>query len=273
MNGTHLKISVRVSVLEQSDILIAFLSDAGFEGFIQTNDQLEAYISHTQFSAEVTDEIIHRMGLEYSIERVPAKNWNEEWEKNFRPVRVGDFCQIRAGFHPPDPKVTYDLVIQPKMSFGTGHHATTRLMIECMRSLRLSDAVLLDYGTGTGVLAVLAEKMGACSILAVDNDPWSIENARENIETNTCGKITLLLADSAPATSRFSHILANINRNVILNQLHLMAQQLENDGVLIISGVLETDLPVIREAAAASELIENKLLSSESWVAVQYLKH
>jgi ribosomal protein L11 methyltransferase len=268
----YTKITINQPAREQSEILIALLSEMGFDGFSETPGTLEAYVATALFDQNEAGGLLFRLGLTYSIETIKETNWNEEWEKNFMPVQVEDFCMVRAPFHPAQPGITFDVVIQPKMSFGTGHHATTQLMIGAMRSLPVKDAAVLDLGTGTGLLAIIAEKMGAGNVLAIDNDHWSIQNARENIEMNDCERIVLQYGEGMPAGRSFGIILANINRNVLLNQLPSMAQQLQKEGVLVISGLLEGDLPVIRQKMNGIELIENKVMTKDGWVAIKYLK-
>ena len=270
--GEYTKLTINQPGREQSDILIALLSEMGFDGFSENPGSMEAYVATGLFDQNETGGLLLRMGLTYSIETIKETNWNEEWERNFMPVHVEDFCMVRAPFHPAEPGIAFDLVIQPKMSFGTGHHATTQLMIGAMKSLPVKDAVVLDLGTGTGLLAILAEKMGAGNVLAIDNDQWSLQNARENMEMNNCGRIVLQFGEGMPAGRSFGIILANINRNVLLNQLPSMSQQLQKGGVLVISGLLEGDLPVIRQKANVTELIENKVFTKDGWVAIEYLK-
>lgn len=271
--STFAKLTIQQPDKEQSEILVALLTDMGYDGFSENPGSIDAYVSSERFNEKETVALLLQMGLNYRIETLGETNWNEEWEKNFKPVQVDDFCWVRAPFHAPETGVEFDLVIQPKMSFGTGHHATTQLMIGAMRSLPVKDAAVLDLGTGTGLLAILAAKMGAREVLAIDNDQWSLQNARENIEMNEAGRIVLQYGEGMPEGCTFEIILANINRNVLLAQLPSMAQQLKLGGVLVISGLLEGDLPVIRQKVKSTELIENKVLMKEGWVSIQYLKH
>jgi ribosomal protein L11 methyltransferase len=181
--------------------------------------------------------------VHFSKTIIEETNWNEVWESNFQPVIVDLFVGIRAGFHNAIKDVEHEIVITPKMSFGTGHHATTYMMIEQMKNISFAGAAVFDFGTGTGILAILSEKLGAGKILAVDHDDWSIENAKENVVQNNCTRVEIRKADSArvEADFRFDIILANINKNVILDNFSILAKQLSPKGVLIISGLLKED--------------------------------
>src|SRR3954471_8025302 len=177
---------------KQADILIALLDNLGFEGFEEGERQLRAYISINDFDEQDFVKIIKPYGLNYNVQIIKSQNWNAVWEGNFEPVVVHDFVGIRAHFHPSlADRVNYEIIITPKMSFGTGHHATTYMMVEQMQHLDFHQKQILDFGTGTGVLAILSEKLGAAHVLAIDIDEWSIENAKENIERNNCSTITL----------------------------------------------------------------------------------
>ena len=199
----YIHITIDTKDSEESDIFVARLSQAGFEGFEEEPGKLHAFIPETLYEAETAEKIISGVkGVAdpyhtfFKIEWIEPRNWNAYWEKEFEPVVVEDFCAIRAHFHEPVPGVKYDLVITPKMSFGTGHHATTYLMISTMRYHDFRNCSVLDFGTGTGVLAILACKLGAASVLAIDSDEWSIENARENTEVNHCPAIRIEKRDS-----------------------------------------------------------------------------
>jgi ribosomal protein L11 methyltransferase len=232
----------------QQEILIALLSENGFEGFEEDQDRLLAFIPEKKFNAINVDEIFSNIHLSYSKKIVEQKNWNEEWEKNFEPVIVDDFCGIRASFHQPIKNVEHEIMITPKMSFGTGHHATTYLMIEAMKNIDFKNKMVLDLGTGTGILAILSEKLGAKKIIAVDNDPWCIENSNENILANNCTKIIVEERETIPLMKHgFDVILANINRNIILDQVPFFKQQLTPKGVLLISGLLAEDFDEIEK--------------------------
>ena len=202
-------------------------------------------------------------------ERLPERNWNEEWEKNFEPVVVDGFCGIRAFFHPPAAGVEYDLIITPKMSFGTGHHATTYMMLSAMRHLEFNDQPVLDFGTGTGVLAILAEKLGASDVLAIDHDDWCIENAEENIQENNCSHVVVEKMETIPRNKLFFRILANINKNIILDQLDAMEQHLAPGGVILLSGLLQQDMEEIEKKAARTGLTISDRMTKNNWLCLK----
>ena len=263
-----IKLSVPTSVAAEKDLITGILSEAGFDGFEEQQHALHAYISAELFDEATTKALLQPHGVYFSVELIPGKNWNDEWEKNFKPVLVNNFCCIRASFHQPQPGIKHDIVITPRMSFGTGHHATTYLMLQQMESITFTNKFVLDFGTGTGVLAILAEKLGANGILAIDNDKWSIENAVENIRENSCLKIRIVESGNIDSTGLFDIILANINRNVLIDQMANLSQHLKEDGVLLMSGLLEGDKSKIETAAIDSGLTikdENKM---DGWIAL-----
>jgi ribosomal protein L11 methyltransferase len=266
----HLQVTIPAADTALQEMLIALLSTIGYEGFEQQDDALQAFIPEAQFDAEALDQLLRQPpGLSYSTERLEERNWNEEWEKNFQPVQVEGFCAIRAHFHAPVPGVIHELVITPKMSFGTGHHATTYMMLQAMKDLDFQGRRVLDFGTGTGVLAILAERLGAGQILAIDNDDWSIDNASENVAANHCTRITVGKSDSIPAGEPFDVILANINKYVIVSQLAVMEQQLASKGVILLSGLLTIDIEDIENEAVKNNLSISLRMTKGSWICLQ----
>ena len=263
----HLQITIPTADPARQEILIALLSTIGYEGFEQEDTALQAFIPEVQFDAEALNELLQ--GHSYSILRLEEKNWNEEWEKNFQPVQVEGFCAIRAHFHAPIPGVVHELVITPKMSFGTGHHATTYMMLQAMKDLDFRGRRVLDFGTGTGVLAILAERLGAGEVLAIDNDDWSIDNALENVATNHCTRITVRKSDSIPAGEPFDIILANINKHVIMSQLVVIGQQLAPGGVILLSGLLIDDIKDIENEAVKTNLTVTLKLTKGQWICLR----
>lgn len=253
---------------EQKEVLLALLSEAGFTGFEEVAQTLMAFIPEESYDEEVLNNLPATFTVNFRKERVQEENWNAKWEQDFQPVQVDDFCGIRASFHEPLPGVKFDILITPKMSFGTGHHATTYLMVEYMRSLDLQHKTVLDFGTGTGVLAILASKMGAGPIVAIDNDDWSITNAAENFILNHCDHIHLEKADKLEMHRHFDVILANINRNVLLANMEAMKQHLKPGGVLIMSGLLKGDHPVIESSARLSGLSIQAEKDKDGWIAL-----
>jgi ribosomal protein L11 methyltransferase len=270
----YIQIIIDTKDEEESDILVARLSQAGFEGFEEEPGKLHAFIPESLYEVSIVEKIIAEMkGMAdpyhtfFKTETVEPRNWNEEWERDFKPVVVENFCAIRTHFHKPIPDVSYELIITPKMSFGTGHHATTYMMVGIMKNLNLKNHSVLDFGTGTGVLAILACKMGANSILAIDSDPWSIENATENVLLNDCECIRVEQKDSMTETGRFDYILANINRKVVLENMEFLRQHLADSGVFIGSGVIESDEEKIRLKAASLGFSMEKLVTKDNWMS------
>src|SRR5688572_24493419 len=183
---------------ELQDVIIALLHAENYEGFEQAGEVLKAYCKEDKFNEEILSVIAEKHKIGYKVSPVKETNWNKLWESNFEPVIIDDFVCIRADFHDPVPDVEHDIIINPKMSFGTGHHATTHMMIRQMRKIGFTSKTVIDFGTGTGILAILAEKLGAASIIAIDNDDWSIQNAGENLANNNCHAVQLLNAGSIP---------------------------------------------------------------------------
>jgi ribosomal protein L11 methyltransferase len=266
----YLQITIPTAATDLQEILIAQLDEVGYEGFEQQETQLMAYVPDDRFDAEDLRELLEPFGLEPVVVRMENKNWNEEWEKNFQPVVVEDFCAIRAYFHAPIEGVAHELVITPKMSFGTGHHATTYMMLQAMGRLDLRGKKVFDFGTGTGVLAILAEKLGAVDVLAVDNDDWSIENALENVSTNDCRSIRVQKMDKVPeGEGGYDVILANINKHVILAQLETLGQQLKEEGVILLSGLLENDFQDIENEAVKNKLSISERMTRGNWICLK----
>lgn len=263
---SYQQVTITVNNKEDREIIIALLSDAGYEGFVEEIKILKAYIPFHDFDAAVLDGIVAPFDISYILEEIKQRNWNEEWESGFQPVVVADWCAIRADFHEPVKEVDMEIVITPKMSFGTGHHATTYMMVDTMRNLFLKNKSVLDFGTGTGVLAILAEKMGASHIVAIDIDSWSIENAAENLARNHSERIQLELADTIPGDQQFDCILANINKQVVLKELATMVKRVRKGGEIIISGLLETDGSDLLEAIASYPLTLLGKLEMNSWL-------
>jgi ribosomal protein L11 methyltransferase len=258
-----------------TELLPYWLGDLGFESFYESDTGLKAYIRAVNFNPENMKDHLQRLNgniVDFTVQVIKEKNWNEEWEKNYEPVLIDD-CLIRAPFHATQKVVRYEIVLEPKMSFGTGHHATTVLMIRTMRKMNFSGLSVLDAGSGTGILAILAEKMGASHIVAIDNDPWCFANAAENILRNECRHIELLEKDvKTVETGEFDCILANINRNVLLTTINDFTQMLNASGSFIISGILASDL---QDMAKACEKAGLKIVYSEeldNWALLKMVK-
>ncbi len=265
----YIKIAITVAEEDKQDILIAALGGAGFEGFEQTEEELLAYIDCNSFDEAILKEVLVQYNVAYKKDTVQQENWNEKWESSFEPVVVDDFCIIRADFHKPNINVVHDIVITPKMSFGTGHHATTQLMVKYMKDIDFKEKSVLDFGTGTGVLAILAEKMGADSIMAIDNDEWSYHNTIENIERNVVNNISVKHAtlDSVYGHS-YNVILANINRNILTQYMTEMYSMLHDGGVLLLSGIMLKDKEILESSVANAGFNEQQSQVQGDWVAI-----
>lgn len=262
--------SIRLDIIAnegQQEELIALLSDLPVNGFEETPDRLIAWFPAEGFDEKLTAEILQ--GYAYQAEVVAEKNWNEEWERNFRPVVVGNFCTVRASFHPALHNTAHEIVITPKMSFGTGHHATTWMMIDQMRNIDFAGKDVFDLGTGTGILAILAEKLGAASVTAIDVDDWSVNNALENISENGCNRITVTESTVLPAKD-FDVILANINRNVILQYMEGLKKICRPHGTILFSGLLRTDEDVVRDSAASYGFNLINRMEKDNWISLVF---
>lgn len=260
-----------------AEILVAELAEVGFESFVDTERGLLAYVQEPLWHKDILNDIYLLQNsdyhITYSYKTIQQVNWNEEWEKNFSPITVGDLCTVRATFHEA-ANTPYEIIIDPKMSFGTGHHETTYMMLQFLLKEDLSDKKVLDMGCGTSVLAIMAEKRGATDVTAIDIDEWCVENSAENIARNTCKHIQVLLGD-ASALAQFNHfdfIIANINRNILLSDIPLYTNVLADEGILLLSGFYESDMPAIIEKAKECGLSFVENIERNNWVAVKLKK-
>lgn len=261
----HIQITIEATEEEQ-EILISELSELNAIGFEQTDTHLLAYFNEENFKNYdinniLKNNIFHQANL-------PEQNWNTLWESTFHPVILDDFCAIRAYFHQPIKNVRFEIIITPKMSFGTGHHATTYMMMEQMRNISFSQKTVFDFGTGTGILSILAKKLGAASITAIDNDEWSIKNAEENFIRNKVHG-TNLKQSSLVSGDMFDIILANINKNVLLQFAPSLVNILSTNGILLMSGLLVEDEESIVEAFHVLKL-KNKQ-QKENWISFLFM--
>lgn len=274
MNYT--RICYHTSTEAERALLIAHMSTIdAFTGFEEAeNGQLIAYAAEATLSEPVLQEIADLAKVSYELSEEKEQNWNATWESNFEPVLLPGFCSVRAFFHEPVPGIPYEILITPKMSFGTGHHATTKLMMLHMKDLSLKDKTVLDYGTGTGILAILAEMLGAAAIDAIDIDEWSYENAKENCDTNKCSKIAVQLGDiSLIGTKQYDIILANINRHILLDSMQVLSAALQPGGTLILSGILkEQDTDIILESAHKAGLKSLEFMDERGWAAISFTR-
>jgi ribosomal protein L11 methyltransferase len=272
-----------VSTLEQeiiSDLLVALLGEAGFESFVGTADGLQGYIPEKEHDPERLNTTLSSFPLEgvtirFTKSYVEAKDWNEEWEKNyFKPVTIGRECVIHASFHEVNPGYAYDIIINPKMAFGTGNHETTYLMISEMLKQDMKEKAVLDMGCGTAVLAILAAMKGASPVVAIDMDEWAYNNALENKQLNHTDNITVILggAERLPATERFDVAFANINRNILLNDIRHYALCLKPGATLFMSGFYADDIPAIENECERNGLALLSFSERNKWVAVKTTK-
>jgi len=268
----YLKITFSITGVQQAEELTAYLTAIDFEAFEETATQLIAYIPAAQFEEENLKSLSKLLQLPYEQELLPSQNWNETWERNFEPVMIDEFCSIRADFHPKPASVEYDIVITPKMSFGTGHHATTALMVRMMRNLDFTGKRVLDYGTGTGILAILAEKMGADSVLAIDNDQWSVENSLENGEHNEVSRVKVQLStlEQLTESTDYDILLANINRNILIASMSQLYSLSAPASHLLLSGILEEDVAVIKKSAETEGFKWKQMQTASGWVALLF---
>lgn len=264
-----IKLSIKASE-EAQELLIASLSDLNASGFEQQDEQLIAWFNEEDYKE---NEILPLLSsFQYEKEKVKEQNWNEIWEKEFQPVIVDDFCAIRAHFHEAITSVQHEIIITPKMSFGTGHHATTYMMIQQMKDIDFKNKTVFDFGTGTGILAILAEKLGAIKITAIDVDDWSIDNAAENIARNQCKSIELYLSSSVPEGEFFDIILANINKNVILQHLKSLSNAISPTGSILFSGLLTDDEADVISACKGLPLALLRKVSRGNWISLYFSK-
>ncbi|MCR5887658.1 50S ribosomal protein L11 methyltransferase [Hymenobacter sp. J193] len=264
---------------ELSDILVAELAEVGFDTFEDNDEGFCAYTTEDVFNPDDVAEIMSRyegLGeLEYSHRTITRQNWNAEWEKNFQPLVIADKVSVRAPFHPARPDLPYEIVIMPRMSFGTGHHDTTALMIENQLTIDHQGKRVLDMGCGTGILAVMAVHLGAASVLAVDVEPWTAENAADNAaENHVQDRVEARLGDvtALEGEAPFDIILANINRNVLLEDMGTYGQYLKVGGPILFSGFYEEDLPLIRTAAEQAGFTYESMRTSNHWVSAVFRK-
>jgi len=255
-----------------SDILVAELSEIGFESFVETESGVKAYVSENEYvesqflSLYLIQDPPEEVNISFQKQFIPAQNWNATWERSFDPVFVGNKLAIVAPFHENIPQTKYKVTIEPKMSFGTGHHQTTRLISNAMMELESMPSSVLDMGSGTGVLAILAELLGADKIIAIDIESWAYENAIENVERNNCNKIEVFLGNvDLIQPYNFDLILANINKNVLIKDMELYADSLNAKGLLMLSGFFTSDNDILVDCAKKFNLALVKTYSEDNW--------
>ncbi len=272
----YIQYSFTITPIEPgSDILIALLADIGFESFTQNEIGVDAYIQEEiENEGLVKDLKFEDFAFTYVRSIIPKTNWNEEWEKNFNPVFVNDLVCIRAHFHPKSTNIKHDIIITPKMSFGTGHHDTTWLVSKTMFSIPFINTSVLDMGCGTGILAILAKQLGASSVLGIDIDEWSIENSTENAINNSITDINFKQGDASllPTTESFDVILANINKNVLKKDLPAYFNCLKKDGYLLLSGFFTTDVNELKSIALHIGFAYIESYNKNEWAVIKLKK-
>ena len=260
----------------QHDMLTTMLAGIGFDSFMDDERSLKAYCS-----AENRDDFaVEALLMEPSftdicllkVEEMPDKDWNELWESSYQPVVVNERCRVRAPFHEPDPSFEFDLVIEPKMSFGTANHETTAQIIQLMLETDFQGKTVLDMGSGTAVLAILAKKLGAAKTVAIDNDEWAYRNAFTNMELNGISDLEIILGDALSIKGEFDVVLANINRNILLRDMHYYVAAMKPDAHIFFSGFYTEDLQNIRAEAERLGLRYHRHLSRNNWVAAEFVK-
>ena len=268
----YYKISI-TSKIEQQDLIIAVLSHNGFDGFEEDEYGIKTYIKEKEFNANHFEGLAKQFDFNYKKKLIPDQNWNAIWEANFQPIQINSFCTIRADFHTPLPNVTHEIVINPKMAFGTGHHETTHMMMEMMETIDFQNKKVFDFGCGTGILAILANKLGSENILAIDIDPLSYENTLENIAINKSRGITTKSGEiNLVSEDEFDIILANINRTVILNTLPILHTKTIAGGFTLLSGILNTDEVLVKEHINQTGFSIIDIKSKGEWLCIKLQK-
>lgn len=257
------------------EILVAELGEIGFESFTENPFGVTAYIQKEQWNPKMLEEIqiLNSTEVDFSmdVQEIEQVNWNREWEKNFTPIVVEEKVSIRAPFH-KNRELPYDIVIEPKMSFGTGHHETTYLMISHMLDMDIEGQTVLDMGCGTGILAIFAEMKGAKKVEAIDIDPWCYENSLENVQRNNCTRISVKEGGAKLLKQKeFDLVIANINRNILLEDLSTYADSMKKNASLLLSGFYTEDVEMIDKEAAANGLVLQKKMERNNWVGLKYV--
>ncbi len=283
MNYTEVTFTITPSSEAIADVLIAELSQIGYDGFSYTDQGFTAYIPSQDYNRKTLDELellqyfSEQAHITMDTQEIKEQNWNQVWEENFTPIVVDDRIQVRAGFHAPLPHIEYEILIEPKMSFGTGHHATTVLMLRTILEMtsEIRDKRVLDMGCGTGILSIMATKVGAKEVIGIDIDEWAYHNATENIQANHATNISIQIGDASLLQNiqPFDIILANINRNILLNDMEHYCHVLQPHGYLIMSGFYLKDLPMIQEKANQLGLSFQKYHEENEWVSAIFYKN
>lgn len=283
MNYTEVNFTIEPYSEDISDALIAELGNVGYDGFSYTDTGFMAYIPVKEYSGKVISnlQLLQFFSERYRIsticQEIEDQDWNKVWEENFTPIVVDNQIQVRAGFHDPMPGIAYEIIIEPKMSFGTGHHSTTALMLRTIleHAGEIKGKRVLDMGCGTGILSIMAAKVNAREVTGIDIDEWAFNNAMENIRNNQLNNITIKIGDASLLKNElpFDVMLANINRNILLNDMAHYVEKLNFRGLLIMSGFYLQDLPMIREKASTLGLSFQSHHEDKQWVAASFYKN
>ena len=259
-----------------TEMLIAQLGHIGFESFVENESGVIAYIQKKDWNSNKVEDLYllnsNEFDITFKYSEIEQTNWNKEWEKNFNPIQVNGQVSIRAPFH-ENPSLNFDIVIEPKMSFGTGHHETTHMMVQHLLALDLKNKKVLDMGCGTGILAIFAEMKGAQPTDAIDIDSWCYQNSLENVQRNGCKHITVLEGDSSLLKGKeYDVVIANINRNILLSDMKIYTDCLSEKGVLLLSGFYKDDISIIESEVIKHGLVLDKMIQKNNWVALKYMK-
>lgn len=270
----YIEVTFKTGIISPlTEIIIAELSQIGYESFVETDDGIQAYIPAKDFNDQMLNTLEVTSQNSYTYSLIKDQNWNEVWESNYEPVMVSGKVFIRAPFHEPATASQYEIIIEPKMSFGTAHHETTSLVIELMLDLHFEDRKVLDMGCGTGILAIFSELLGAAEILAVDNDEWAVSNTLENIRKNKCKNISVMAGEADLLENlKFDVIMANINRNILLQDIKHYCSSLSENGKLILSGFYTDDLTVIENETKKYGLQLKREVIKNNWIAAEFCK-
>ena len=256
-----------------SEVVIAFLAEIGYDSFSETDAGLKAYIESEKFDENLVKEILANVSFKYSFTEIQDQNWNAVWESNFQPVVIAGKCIVRAPFHKADDNYEMDIIIEPRMSFGTAHHETTEMMIEWMLETDLTNKTVLDMGCGTGVLAIIASKKNASEITAIDNDEWAYNNTIENIQKNNTPNIEVYQGDaSLLGNKKYDIIFANINRNILLNDLPVYVKCMNENGKIFLSGFYEKDIEAIEKLTNKLQLKIVSIKLKNNWASVCFFR-
>jgi ribosomal protein L11 methyltransferase len=272
----YLELCLEITDNALKEQIIAELTELEFDGFLEEGLLLKAYKEIPNrsdgYQNPLLNEWLSKYNKKSSLSILKNENWNALWERNFEPVYIENFTAIRANFHPSVSGFAHELIITPKMSFGTGHHATTYSVIQLMRQINFNNKAVYDFGTGTGVLAILAEKLGASKVVATDNDPWCINNATENVAVNNCTKVQIELVTEVAKHAFYDIIIANINKHIIEANQAALFEQLNINGSLLLSGLLISDEDDIKKIFISKGLIHNTTITKDGWIAIHLVK-